>query len=135
MKKLFFTSIFMLFAALSMAQEAFVGLFYCEELKASLNINLVDNVISLPDLDFEDTYGYLKGNLNGTWVVLKVKKADKKKAVVRMISDMGNDAQDVEFTLTAEGNIEMRLLDEQNIKTIADRKYVKIPKVNVFVKN
>lgn len=134
MKKGLFISFFLMLASVMFAQEKFTGLYYCEELKATMQLNLVDNVISLPDLDFEDTYGYLKGNLNGTWVVLKVKKASEKKAVVRMISDMGNDAQDVEFTLTNEGDIEFRLVDEQNIKTILERKYVKIPKVVVFKK-
>lgn len=134
MKKGLIISFFCFFATIMMAQEKFTGLYNCEELKATMQINLVDGNISLPDLDFEDTYGYLKGNINGTWVILKVKKADDKKAVVRMISDMGNDAQDVELTLDKDGNIEFRLLDEQNIKTISERKYVKLPKISIFTK-
>ncbi len=134
MKKGLFTSLFLMFATVMMAQEKFTGLYYCEELKATMQLNLTEKIISLPDLEFEETYGYLKGNLNGTWVVLKVKKADNKKAVVRMVSDMGNDAQDVELTFREDGNIDFKLIDEQNIKTIAERKYVKLPKVSVFNK-
>ncbi|MBQ0022156.1 MAG: hypothetical protein KBT29_02840 [Prevotellaceae bacterium] len=135
MKKGLILSILLTIATAISAQEAFTGKFYCEALKATMQLSLADNNIALPDLDFEDTYGYLKGNLNGTWVILKVKKADDKKALVRMISDMGNDAQDVELTFNSEGNIEMKLVGgEQNIKTIEGSKYVKLPKAIVFVK-
>ena len=76
----------------------------------------------------------MKGQLNGTWVILKVKKTDKKKALVRMISDIGIDAQDVELSLTDEGNLQLRLVGEQNTKAVSQRKYVKIPKVASFIK-
>ena len=76
----------------------------------------------------------MKGQLNGTWVILKVKKTDKKKALVRMISDIGIDAQDVELSLTDEGNLQLRLVGEQNMKAISQRKYVKMPKAASFIK-
>lgn len=116
------------------AQAEFAGLYRCDELNVSLTLNLEEKNIALKELDFDETYGYMKGNLNGTWVVLKVKKADSKKALVRMVSDIGIDAQDVELTRDKEGNLIMRLVGEQNIKTVADRKYVKLPKEVVFKK-
>ena len=125
----------MLLSTAVSAQEAFNGRYYCEELKATLQLDLTDAKINLPDLDFYNAYGVLTGNINGTWVALKVKKADNKKAVVRMISDMGADGQDVELTINKDNNLEMRLIDEHNIKTIEGRKYVKLPKVSVFVKS
>ena len=64
----------------------------------------------------------------------KRKKTDKKKALVRMISDIGIDAQDVELSLTDEGNLQLRLVGEQNMKAISQRKYVKMPKVASFIK-
>lgn len=134
MIRVLFYALFTLFSVSAMAQEAFKGKYYCDELKATLVMNLEENDIPLKDLEFDNTYGFLQGNLNGTWAILKVKKADNKKALVRMISDMGNDAQDVELTINKEGNVELKLVDEQNIKTVADRKYVKLPKVSVFVK-
>ena len=77
----------------------------------------------------------MKGNLNATWVVLKVKKIDKKKAVVRMVSDNGNDGQDVELILTNDGDLILKLVGgEQNIKTVSNRKYVKLPKEVIFKK-
>ena len=118
----------------SKAQEAFKGVYRCDTLAATLTIDLTAPTISLPDLDFDETYGYMKGQLNGTWVILKVKKIDKKKALVRMISDIGIDAQDVELSLTDEGNLQLRLVGEQNMKAISQRKYVKMPKVASFIK-
>lgn len=118
----------------SKAQEAFKGVYRCDTLAATLTIDLTAPTISLPDLDFDETYGYMKGQLNGTWVILKVKKTDKKKALVRMISDIGIDAQDVELSLTDAGNLQLRLVGEQNMKAISQRKYVKMPKVASFIK-
>ena len=134
MKKVVFSMMFVLVTLVGKAQEHFTGSFYCEELKATLMMNLMEPALPLKDLDFDETYGYMKGNLNGMWVILKVKKADEKKALVRMVSDMGVDAQDVELKLTGEGDVELKLVGEQNIKTIQDRKYVKLPKVVVFKK-
>lgn len=115
-------------------QEAFKGFYRCDTLAATLTIDLTSPSISLPDLDFDETYGYMKGQLNGTWVILKVKKVEKKKALVRMVSDIGIDAQDVELSLTDTGDIQLKLVGEQNMKAVSQRKYVKMPKVSVFRK-
>ena len=117
------------------AQEQFTGIWQCEELKASIVINLMEKKIPLKDFEGEDTYGYVRGDLNGTWVILKVKEVKDKKAVVRMVSDIGYDAQDVEFRLTDENTLEMRLVGDQVMKTTSDGKYVKMPKVVVFKKS
>jgi len=117
------------------AQEQFQGMFQCEALKASMVINLAEKKIPLKDFEGEDTYGYVKGELNGTWVILKVKEVKENKAVVRMVSDIGYDAQDVEFRLIDENTMEMRLVGDQVMKTTEKGKYVKMPKVSVFKKN
>lgn len=116
------------------AQEQFQGMWQCEALKATMVMNLLENKIPLKDFEGEDTYGYVKGELNGTWVMLKVKKLEEKKALVRMVSDIGYDAQDVEFCLVDENTMEMRLQGEQVMKTTERGKYVKMPKVSVFKK-
>ena len=134
MKKTLFVWWMSLCAVAVWAQEGFTGTFHCEALKTTLTMNLTEPNLPLKDLDFDETYGYMKGELNGTWVILKVKKADEKKALVRMVSDMGNDAQDVELRLTDAGDVELKLVGEQNIKMIQDRKYTKLPKVVVFKK-
>ena len=124
-----------LVAASGWAQEQFTGIWQCEELKASIVINLMEKKIPLKDFEGEDTYGYVRGDLNGTWVILKVKEVKDKKAVVRMVSDIGYDAQDVEFRLTDENTLEMRLVGDQVMKTTSDGKYVKMPKVVGFKKS
>ena len=116
------------------AQEQFQGMWQCEALKATMVMNLLEKKIPLKDFEGEDTYGYVKGELNGTWVMLKVKKLEEKKAPVRMVSDIGYDAQDVEFCLVDENTMEMRLQGEQVMKTTERGKYVKMPKVSVFKK-
>ena len=116
------------------AQEQFQGMWQCEALKATMVMNLLEKKIPLKDFEGEDTYGYVKGELNGTWVMLKVKKLEEKKALVRMVSDIGYDAQDVEFCLVDENTMEMRLQGEQVMKTTVRGKYVKMPKVSVFKK-
>ena len=116
------------------AQEQFQGMWQCEALKATMVMNLLEKKIPLKDFEGEDTYGYVKGELNGTWVMLKVKKLEEKKALVRMVSDIGYDAQDVEFCLVDENTMEMRLQGEQVMKTTKRGKYVKMPKVSVFKK-
>ena len=135
MKKVFLSWILALVAASGWAQEQFTGIWQCEELKASIVLNLVEKKIPLKDFEGEDTYGYVKGDLNGTWVILKVKEVKDKKAVVRMVSDIGYDAQDVEFRLADENTLEMRLVGDQVMKTTSDGKYVKMPKVVVFKKS
>lgn len=135
MKKVFLSWMLALVAASGWAQEQFTGIWQCEELKASIVINLMEKKIPLKDFEGEDTYGYVRGDLNGTWVILKVKEVKDKKAVVRMVSDIGYDAQDVEFRLTDENTLEMRLVGDQAMKTTSDGKYVKMPKVVVFKKS
>ncbi len=135
MKKVFLSWMLALVTASGWAQEQFTGIWQCEELKASIVINLMEKKIPLKDFEGEDTYGYVRGDLNGTWVILKVKEVKDKKAVVRMVSDIGYDAQDVEFRLTDENTLEMRLVGDQVMKTTSDGKYVKMPKVVVFKKS
>lgn len=124
-----------LVVATGWAQEQFTGMWQCEALKATLIINLMEKKIPLQDFDGEDTYGYVKGELNGTWVILKVKEVKENKALVRMVSDIGYDAQDVEFRLTDGTTMEMRLVGDQVMKTTENGKYVKMPKVVVLKKN
>ena len=135
MKRLLLTLAVVLTAATGWAQDAFKGTLRCEALQATMLINLTEKNITLKDFEGEQTYGYLKGELNGTWVILKVKELKDKKALVRMVSDIGYDAQDVEFRLLDDGTIEMRLVGDPIMKTIANRKYVKMPKVVVFKKD
>ncbi|MBQ2299443.1 MAG: hypothetical protein II278_08725 [Bacteroidaceae bacterium] len=135
MRKIFLMLCMVLVAIAGRAQKQFEGMWQCEALGATMVLNLAEKNIALKDFEGEETYGYLKGELNGTWVILKVKEVKDNKALVRMVSDIGHDAQDVELKLTKDGTIEFKLIGEQNIKTIVKQKYAKLPKVSVFKKN
>lgn len=135
MKKALFILCMTLTAVVGRAQEQFEGMWQCETFSATMVLNLAEKNIALKDFEGEETYGYVKGDLNGTWVILKVKEVKDNKALVRMVSDIGHDAQDVELKLTKEGTLEFKLVGEQNIKTIVKQKYAKLPKVSVFKKN
>ena len=135
MKRILLTLCVALATLSGWAQEQFQGLWQCETLQVTLLINLAEKNITLKDFEGEETYGYLKGDLNGTWVILKVKEVKGQKALVRMVSDIGYDAQDVEFRLTENGTMEMKLVGEQVMKTTEKGKYVTMPKVTIFKKN
>ena len=89
MKRILLTLCVALATLSGWAQEQFQGLWQCETLQVTLLINLAEKNITLKDFEGEETYGYLKGDLNGTWVILKVKEVKEQKALVRMVSDIG----------------------------------------------
>ena len=108
--------------------QQFKGHYLNTDLKVKLEINLNADSIAVPGLPDERCYGYLQGNLNGTWVILKVESVKDNKAVVRAACDNGSDSQTIEFTQTDDRTLVMRLVGDANIKTIEGRKYVKLPK-------
>jgi hypothetical protein len=97
-----------------------------------LNLSKAD--IPIPGLELDSCYGYLQGAINSSWIILKVKSVDEKKAVVRVMCEKGDVAEDIQITLT-EGGAELQQLDNTYIKGIANRKYVKLPKTVPFVKD
>jgi hypothetical protein len=116
------------------AQEKFKGNFTNDELKIKLALDLYENKIPVPGFELDSCYGYLQGNLNGNWIILKVKSIDDNKAVVRAVSEKGSDAQDLMLTFNENGFVVMRQKNEINIKGVKGRKYVKLPKDIVFEK-
>lgn len=117
---------------LTASGQTFRGHFVNEELKVKLDLNLDSAAIQVPGIPDEFCYGYLQGNLNGTWVILRVVSVKENKATVRATCDNGSDAQTLELTLGKDGAISMRQVGDANIKTIEGRKYVKLPKTVVF---
>ena len=53
---------------------------------------------------------------------------DERKAVVRMASDMGFEAQTIELTAGENGALTVKLVKDNNMKAVKERKYVKLPK-------
>ncbi len=117
----------MLAFAANVSAQKYKGHFANEDLKIKLELNLYGDSIPVPGLEMDSCYGYLQGNLNGTWVILRVKNLEDKKAIVRASCDNGSDTQDLELVAT-DSTVTLRQIDEANIKTISGKKYVKLPK-------
>lgn len=131
MKKSFILP-FLFFCALSVyAQQQFKGSFINEELKIRMKLNLYNDSIPVPGLELDSCYGFIQGNINGTWAILKVMEIDGERAEVRAVNDKGSDAQTLVLTLTDKG-LELKQVDDNNIKGISGRKYVKLPKILQF---
>ncbi|MCR5312807.1 MAG: hypothetical protein K6E54_04035 [Bacteroidaceae bacterium] len=108
-------------------QKAFKGEYHNGDLQLRMKLNLEDDNIPVPGLELDSCYGFLQGRINSSWIILKVKSVDDKKAIVRAMCEKGDAAQDIEITLT-EGGIELQQIDGAGIKGIQNRKYVKLPK-------
>ena len=127
MKKIFTLLLATFFVLTAHAQRPFEGFFTNSELDLRCQLNLYADSIPVPGLEMDNCYGYIQGKINGTWVILKIKELNEKTALVRAVSDRGSDGQDVRIELTEEG-VSMRLVDENNMKAISGKKYVKMPK-------
>ena len=107
------------------------GRFYNEDQKALFVINLERDTIDVPGLEgLETCYGVLSGNLNGRWIILKVKSQKESSAVVRVTCDRGNDAEDI--TLTLRGDELIMQQKDNYIKCVQGKKYAKLPKQFIF---
>ncbi|MBR3454488.1 MAG: hypothetical protein IKH26_04110 [Bacteroidaceae bacterium] len=130
MKKLFAILAVMMLPMLVTAQETtdslFKGKFKNAELNIQCQLNLYEEVIEVPGLELETCYGFLQGQINGCWMILKVKEIQGDAAVVRVVSEKGSDAQDLKLKVTEQG-LEIQQT-EGYIKGIQGRKYVKLPK-------
>ena len=127
MKRIFAILFTMLSTLVVSAQRPFEGFFTNDELDLRCQLNLYADSIPVPGLEMDNCYGYLQGKINGTWVILKIKEMDEKSALVRAVSDRGSDGQDVKIVLTESG-VSMTLVNDNNMKAISGKKYVKMPK-------
>ena len=114
--------------------QTFKGSFLNEEYKIQMELNLYADSIPVSGIDDEMCYAYLRGNTNGTWVILKVISVEKNKAVFRASCDNGSDSQNVELTVGEGGKLVMRQLKDAYIKTVVNKKYAKLPKTVEFHK-
>lgn len=111
--------------------QTFKGHFVNDEYKIQMELNLYADSVAVPGMDDEMCYGYISGNTNGMWVILKVLKVEKDRAEFRASCDNGSDSQNVELTVS-DGKLVLRQLKDAYIKTVVDRKYVKLPKTVEF---
>ena len=131
MKRILLSAIFAVLVCMStFAQDSFKGQFFNQDLGITLTIDFYEKSIPVPGLeDLEQCYGYLKGNINGSWIILKVVKVEDNKALVRAASERGGDAQNLEFTVVGDEFIAFKQVDDTNIKGVEAKKYVKLPKL------
>lgn len=127
MKRTLLCILAMLMTVVLFAQSPLNGTYYNRELNIRLKLNLDASDIPVPGLEVDSCYGYLTGNINSMWVVLKVKKNEGNKAVVRAMCEKGDNAQDLELILD-DDKLTVKQIDDAFIKGIKDRKYVKLPK-------
>ncbi len=127
MKRTLLSILAMLMTVVLFAQSPLNGTYYNRELNIRLKLNLDASNIPVPGLEVDSCYGYLTGNINSMWVVLKVKKNESNKAVVRAMCEKGDNAQDLELILD-DDKLTVKQIDDAFIKGIKDRKYVKLPK-------
>ena len=130
MKRLLFLSFILCSSFLMIkAQRPFEGVFRCEALNINVELNLYEKNIKVPDMEDESCYGFFRGNLNGIWAVMKVVNIDDKKAVVRLGSDLGFEAQTVEILTSEQGTLVVKMVKDNNMRGVKDHKYVKLPKL------
>lgn len=123
-------ALFAMFVSLSSDIKAqnFKGKFANFDLQVILNINLYNDSIDVPGLEgLETCYGYLSGNINGSWLFLKVIKIDGKKAEVRASNERGNDSDNIKIEFQDENNVIISS-KEGLVKYVENNKYVKLPK-------
>lgn len=133
MKKAILCILAMLSTTAMMAQSALNGTYFSKELNMRMKLHIDASDIPVPGLELDSCYGYIQGNINSMWVILKVKKNEGNKAVVRAMCEKGDNAQDLEIELKDDQLI-MKQIDEAFIKGIKDRKYVKLPKQIIMLK-
>jgi len=136
MKKLFAILTVMVLPMFVTAQETtdslFKGKFMNKEFNVQCKLNLYEDVIEVPGLELETCYGFIQGQINGCWMILKVKEIQENTAVVRAVSERGSDAQDLKLKMTDQG-LEIQQT-EGYIKGIQGKKYVKLPKPLILTK-
>lgn len=133
MKRFILSIVSTFIVGIAFAQSPLNGTFYNKDLNIRLKLHLDAADIPVPGLELDSCYGYMTGTINSMWVVLKVKKNNGTKAVVRAMCEKGDNAQDLELELKND-QLNIKQIDDAFIKGIKDRKYVKLPKVIVLDK-
>lgn len=128
MKRIVFLLSLCCWSMMLVAQRPFEGVFRSESLDINAELNLYEKNIAVPDADDEMCFGFLRGNINGVWAAMKVIEMDDQKAVVRLSNDLGFEAQTIELIVGENGVLTVRLVKDNNMKAVKDRKYVKLPK-------
>lgn len=134
MKRLFFLLFLAVNICSCIAQDKPKGTYYNKELNIRAKINLNAKDVPVPGMeDVDSCYGYLQGSINGQWFLLKIKSSKENTTIVRVASERGADAEDIEITDNGK-TIAIKQVSDSYIKGVANNKYVKLPKPFILTK-
>ena len=133
MKQLF-TIILALFCwatTVSAQDQPFKGDFVNEETGFLIHLDLYEETIEVPGLEFLGMMnGYLDGktrnHVYGVWTLIKFEILGKK-AKLRFVNDIGADTQDVTLTLIDEDTLDYSTSGGNSIRRVQDNKWAKTP--------
>ncbi len=115
-------------------EKPFKGVFFNNENRVRIVLDLYEETVSVPDYDFFGKMnGYLGGNVYGVWF-LTSHKVEGNKATLRFSDDRGADSQTVVLTALPDSTFSYEALEGNNIRKVVNRKLVKIPSTMVFRK-
>lgn len=118
--------------ATSAAQDQpFKGDFVNDETGFQIHLDLYEETIEVPGLEFLGTMnGYLNGktrnHVYGVWTLVKFVIQDKK-AKLRFVNDIGSDTQDVTLTVIDDETLDYAATGGNSIRRVQDNKWAKTP--------
>jgi hypothetical protein len=98
-------------------------------------MNLYKESITVPGMEmFGSQFGYMNGNIYGTWIVTSCKIENEKTASAHFSNDAGSETQNVLFTIQPDGTYIMQNTNRSVLKKVVGRKLVKLPDTIVFIR-
>ena len=137
MKKFWTIFLFSLLSLTGWGQNAknpYNGHYYNEKIKMNIYLDLDSASIVVPGLEFFGaTNGYMRGGINGLWLLVKHEEKDGG-YLLRFSNDQGGDSQDIFFKMNADGTYHYEARGGNEVKRAVGRKLVKIEPVLTFVR-
>ena len=132
------TAISCLYFLASMAQTdstSFKAYLYNQEYDVYLSIDFYKNSITVPG---QELFGMMPGYFGDKkdsrkWLITDA-KVDGKTAHLAITNDYGSEDLTADLTLDKDGNYELKQLSGSSLKIARNRKWVKMPKRLIFVK-
>lgn len=108
--------------------QPFKGKFYSNDMDISLKIDLYEENIIVPNMDYLGAlHGYLYGNgVYGVWMITSCKVEKERKATIHLANDLGSENQIVELTFENDSILTFEQKEGTTIKKVAGKKLQKI---------
>ncbi len=104
----------------------FKGVFYNETIGLNLHLNLYEESLLAPDMEFlGPVYGYMDGRIYGTWLLIE-HKIEGHTAQLRFTNDIGSDSQTIRLTHQGQGRFLYEAIEGNTVRKVQGRKLVKI---------